>query len=218
MSEFIKPIFSTPLLIAKCDNTEVLSEANSLAYALRDNITTGSLVSEKWDLGIKSSNKEDFYTSGVTSFNSTENLCAKPEWNNITKFVHEFVGILLNSVDVNKPPYSIINMWTTIYPQNCFVPEHIHSNSYLSGVFYTKAEKDCGDLVFHDPSWVAKSMFMHTNIPKFPNVETKHPITPEPGLLVIFPSWLPHRSLPNSSGDDRIILSFNIGFLDETNL
>lgn len=218
MSQFIKHIFTTPLLIAKCDNTEILTEANNLAYNLRENLDVGSLVSEEWDRGIKSSNKEDFYTSGVTSFNSTSDLYHKAEWKNVSKFIYEYVGILLSSVDSNKLKHSILSMWTTIYPQNCFVPEHIHSNSYLSGVLYTKAEKDCGDLVFHDPTWVAKTMFMHTNLPVFPNVETKYSITPEPGLLVIFPSWLPHRSLPNKSGSDRIILSFNIGFLDETNL
>lgn len=218
MSNFIKHIFSTPLLIAKCDNKGIFSEANGLAYNLRDNLTTGSLVSEQWDFGIKSSNKEDFYTSGVTSFNSTENLLSKPEWKNISNFVHEFVGILLASIEGNKLPHTLINMWTTIYPQNCFVPEHIHSNSYLSGVFYTKAEKDCGDLVFHDPSWVAKTMFTHTDKLVFPSVETKYSLTPEPGLLVVFPSWLPHRSLPNKSGSDRIILSFNIGFLNASNL
>lgn len=218
MSNFLKPIFSTPLLIAKCDNSETLAEANTLAYNLRDNLTVGSLVSEEWDKGTKSSNKQDFYTSGVTSFNSTGDLYTKPEWQNISKFIYEYVGILLSSIDNNNLKHTIINMWTTIYPQDCFVPEHIHSNSYLSGVLYTKADKDCGDLVFHDPNWVAKTMFMHTNLPVFPNVETKYSIVPEPGLLVIFPSWLPHRSLPNKSGNDRIILSFNIGFLDEANL
>jgi uncharacterized protein (TIGR02466 family) len=212
MNEFIKPIFSTPLLIAECDNQEILTQANTLAYTLRDNLNTGSLVSEEWDMGIKSSNKEDFYTSGVTSFNSTEDLFNKSEWSDVCNFIYNFTGILLNSVNSKKIPYHIINMWTTIYPQNCFVPEHIHSNSYLSGVFYTKAEKNCGNLVFHDPSWTTKTMFMNSNIPEFPNVETKHPITPKPGLLVLFPSWLPHRSLPNKSGSDRIIISFNIGF------
>lgn len=218
MSNFIKHIFSTPLLMAKCDNSDVLNSANELAYSLRDNLSIGSLVSEEWDKGIKSSNKEDFYTSGVTSFNSTGDLYTKPEWQNVSKFIYEFTGILLDSVDVSKPKHTIINMWTTIYPQNCFVPEHIHSNSYLSGVLYTKADKDCGDLVFHDPNWVAKTMFMHTDKPNFPNVQTKYSVIPEPGLLVIFPSWLPHRSLPNKSSSDRIILSFNIGFVDAANI
>jgi uncharacterized protein (TIGR02466 family) len=218
MSEFLRPIMATPLLIGKSDLVSIREELNALSYSLRDNLKEGSLVSEEWDQGIKSSNKEDFYKSGVTSFNSIEDLFHKPEWKNVSDFIFDFSKTMINTVNPNNKKMNIINMWTTIYPPGAFVPEHVHSSSYLSGVFYSKAPKNCGDIVFHDPSWVAKTMFMHTNMPTFPNVETKHSISPEEGLMVIFPSWLPHRSLPNNSTEDRIIVSFNIGFLDETNI
>jgi len=34
-------------------------------------------------------------------------------------------------------------------------------------------------------------------------------IQPEPGMLVIFPSYLAHKAMPYEGGNDRIIISFN---------
>ena len=203
---------STPILSGRSDFEPIREELNALSYSLRGSLSIGSLVSEEWDRGVKSSSKEDFLKSGVTSFNSTEDLFNKPEWANVAAFLFSFAKNMIDSVDPDSKPFHLINMWTTIYPTGSFVPEHVHSNSYISGVFYSKAPEGCGDIVFHDPSWVAKTMLMHTNEPRFPNVETKYSIKAEEGLMVLFPSWLPHRSLPNTSNEDRIIVSFNIGY------
>ena len=34
-------------------------------------------------------------------------------------------------------------------------------------------------------------------------------ISPKPGDLLIFPSWVPHYTEPNMSNEDRISFSFN---------
>ena len=211
---FLKPIFQTPLLIGKADCQEVCDEVVRLAYGLREGLSEGSLVSGEWDRGTKSSDKTDYLKYGVTSFNSTQDLAEKPEWDNVTRFIHEFSGMMIASVSNGSVQHGLINMWTTIYPTGCFVPEHNHSNSLLSGVFYAKAPENCGDIVFSDPAWVAKTMCMHKSMPDFPGVSTKQSEKPEDGLMILFPSWLPHKTLPNNSNEDRIIVSFNIGFSD----
>ncbi len=212
--DFLKPIFQTPLLIGKADCAGVCEEVSRLAYELRDSLNNGSLVSDEWDRGEKSSNKVDYLRSGVTSFNSTEDLYKLPGWESATEFIYNFAQTMIESVDESRTPFHIINMWTTIYPPGTFVPEHAHSNSILSGCFYAKAPKDCGEIVFHDPSWVAKTMFMTNNVPVFPNVETKYTQEVEEGMMILFPSWLPHRTYANRSTEDRIIVSFNLGFKD----
>lgn len=210
--QFIKQIFATPMLLGVADCASVCSEAETLAYSLRKNLTHGRLVSDGWDVGAVSKNTEDFIKHGVTSFNSTEDLCYKPEWSNVSNFIYEFAKTMIDTVDTENVPFRILNMWTTIYPTGCWVPEHNHSNSHLSGVFYVKAPKNCGDIVFHDPSWVAKTMCINNSALSFPAVQTKHPQTPEPGMMILFPSWLPHRTMPNGSQEDRIIISFNLQF------
>lgn len=212
MSDFLKPIMPVPLLVGTADCKPLCDEMAGLAYALRDALPEGRLVSEAWDIGKRSADKQDFLTNGVTSFNSTEDLFNKPEWQTAAQFLYDFAKTMIESVDTSGRRFHFINMWTTIYPTGCFVPEHVHSNAMLSGVFYVKAPKGCGDIVFHDPAWVAKTMFVGNDVQAFPSVATKWSEEAQEGKMVLFPSWLPHRSLPNESTEDRIIVSFNIGF------
>ena len=44
------------------------------------------------------------------------------------------------------------NMWANINPPGGYNRPHIHPNSHFSGVYYIKATKDSGDIVFNDPS------------------------------------------------------------------
>jgi uncharacterized protein (TIGR02466 family) len=216
MSQFLKNIFHVPLLIGKSDCKEVCDEVVTLAYKFRDSVVEGRLVSEEWNKGTKSSDMNDFLTKGVTSFNSVQDLHTNPEWDNVTRFIYDFAGTMIRSVSDGSLQPHIINMWTTIYPTGCFVPEHVHSNALLSGVFYAKAPEDCGDIVFSDPAWVTKTMFLHRPEPVFPGVCTKQGEIAEVGKMLLFPAWLPHKTLPNNSTEDRIIVSFNIGFSDVT--
>jgi uncharacterized protein (TIGR02466 family) len=209
MPPFLQNIFPTPLLIGHSTDLAVRSEIITRAYQLRAGLTRGNLVSEQWDLSGSSSDPQDFATHGVTSFNSTEWLNHLPEWDTVTAFIRDFAGSMISSVD-GSPRLELQNLWTTIYPPGAFVPEHVHSHSTLSGVFYAKAEPQCGEIVFSDPAWVAKTMSGPQLKGRYPETATKFKIAPEPGLMVVFPAWLPHRTLPNQSGEDRIMVSFNM--------
>ena len=43
------------------------------------------------------------------------------------------------------------NMWANINPPGGYNRPHIHPNSHFSGVYYIKATKDSGEIVFNDP-------------------------------------------------------------------
>lgn len=209
MNPFLQNIFATPLLMGHSDTESIRSEIIDLAYKLRAGLSRGNLVSESWDNAISSNDPKDFEKEGVTSFNSTESLNLLPEWDNVTAFIKDFSGVMAKSMD-DTLSYDLLNMWTTIYPPGAFVPEHVHAHSTLSGVFYAKADSNCGEIVFGDPSWVAKTMNGPSMKGKYPDVPTKYRVAPDPGLMLLFPAWLPHRSLVNQSQEDRIIISFNL--------
>ena len=205
MNPFLKNIFATPLLMGTSSNQSIQLEITTLAYGLRAGLTRGKLVSDHWNQGSSSSDPQDFATHGVTSFNSTESLNQLPEWSNVTAFIEDFSATMLSSI--GRDDVKLTKMWTTIYPQGAFMPEHVHSNSLFSGVFYAKAEPQCGEIVFHDPAWVAKTMSSKDG---YHSHDAKYKVAPETGLMVIFPAWLPHRTLPNRSSEDRIMISFNL--------
>jgi len=210
-TEFRTDIFSTPLWIAESNEPTMRASIEALSYAFKDKQQgkeTG-LVSAAWSSGEKSANERKKNKYGITSFN-TENLVYNADWNEASTYLLNMAGDIL-SVENNVDGMKLGNMWTTIYPEGGFVPEHIHSCFSISGVFYVKAKPNCGDIVFKDPSWVAKTM-NSWNDEEFPRFHSSYRITPTEGMMVLFPSWLPHSTRANESGDDRIIVSFNLDF------
>ena len=207
--EFLKNIFPTPYFVGKTDNSEALQSICDLAYKFKNSAELAGLVSQGWDDNLLSSKQEDFDEQGVTSFYST-NLLREEEWQEVAAFIYHFATNMISTVYDGKD-IELLNMWTTIYPQGAFVPQHIHDNSLLSGVFYAKAKPNCGDLVFTDPAWIAKNMTSR-GVNVFPTLPTKWTQPVEEGMMVLFPAWLPHQTKANKSGEDRVIVSFNIGF------
>jgi hypothetical protein len=54
----------------------------------------------------------------------------------------------------------------------------------------------------------------HRNLPEAP-AEDIHLIRPEVGLLILFPSYLYHRSLPFEGAGERISISFDLAPAEE---
>jgi uncharacterized protein (TIGR02466 family) len=210
MSQFLQNILSVPILVGRSSSTEVCDLIKELAYKFRDSDDSDcGLVSEKWTTGDKSKDRAEFDKYGVTSYYS-KNLIREEEWLPVADFIHHFASAMISEV-YDGDDMGIGNMWTTIYPQGAYVPQHIHDRCLLSGCFYAAAEPDCGDIVFVDPAWTAKSMFVRYGN-QFPTVGTRYQQPVETGTMVIFPGWLPHETKPNHSGSDRIIVSFNLTF------
>ena len=213
-TQFRNDLFQTPLWVGSVGDSDLIESSQQLARQFRDQPGEKGLVSDSWSKGETSDDLDTQNKKGVTSFYS-ENLVANSDWDlNLTKLVDAAGGMLLDT----HPPEMIkgmrmANAWVTIYPQGGFVPEHIHAGFWVSGVFYAKAEKGCGDIAFKDPGWLAKAMAMHTNtVGSFPGPPSSYNYSPVTGDILLFPSWLPHHTLPNESGEDRIIVSFNLIF------
>lgn len=103
-----------------------------------------------------------------------------------------------------NPGLRIDDGWANVNPPGSMNQRHIHARSVLSGVFYVRVPENSGAIVLEDPRDVAIA------VGGLPDSIT-HPIVipPEPGLLLLFPSWLPHRVEVNESNADRISIAFN---------
>lgn len=75
--------------------------------------------------------------------------------------------------------------------------EHTHdeSDELLSAVYFVATPPDCGDLIFYDDPFTIR-------------------VTPEPGMLLLFPPGLPHAVEENRSDRLRLSIAFNIGPAD----
>lgn len=100
-------------------------------------------------------------------------------------------------------------MWSIINRSNSYNTRHFHPNCHLSAAYYVKAKENCGKIKFYDPLDQRLIKAPRKSIQNDLNVEAIT-FTPQEGDLLIFPSYFHHSVEENLSGEDRIVISFNV--------
>ena len=142
-------------------------------------------------------------------WHSTTDMANKPEYQQLVKELLKMQEEIFDNEHLDRSS-RLGNMWANINPPGGYNAPHIHPNSLYSGVYYIKAPKDSGDLVFNDPR-PGEQLNMPA-IKKGP--PPKHlwrevHLAPVEGRIIIFPFYLWHNVEPNLSNDIRISVSFN---------
>ena len=99
-------------------------------------------------------------------------------------------------------------MWTTILESGGHQDPHIHAGGWLSGVYYVELPRTLGETEQENAGWIElgrapKEYPLH----RASLVKTVRPRT---GLLVLFPSYLFHRTVPFLEGGQRISIAFDL--------
>jgi uncharacterized protein (TIGR02466 family) len=106
-----------------------------------------------------------------------------------------------------KNKFKITTSWFTRTEKNGFSNYHNHSNSMFSGCFYIKADPETDKISFVNhslPTWVLD--------PEEKNIYNgeKMEFGVCPGFLIMFPSEVFHKILPNINNKERLSLAFNV--------
>ena len=189
--------FSTPIWSAKIANYKDVNE-ELYNYILN--------LREKNPEGIKKSNFNGWHSKDFDLNDETPK-----------KFIYA-VSLNINTAfndmdwDIEKQIIKIKSIWAIINEKGASNERHHHGNSALSAAYYVRAPKDCGDIVFYDPR--PAPVYSHP-IAKKPNIlnATVNSITPDEGMLVLFPSYLDHSVKQNLSSNKRIVISFNVNLI-----
>jgi len=137
-----------------------------------------------------------------------------PQVQPLIEQINQRLEQLRSSIDfIDEAVLRVESMWININHPYSYNSNHIHPNSYISGVYYVKVPENSGSLVLKHPSNLI-SIFTPSELIKQYNTfnSSKWNIKPHPGDLVMFPSWIEHEVTQNISGDDRISIAFNTGF------
>ena len=72
---------------------------------------------------------------------------------NFIKFILPSIEKVITDMNWEKQKQSINinNMWAIINTGGSTNLRHQHGNSTISGAYYVRAPKNCGDIVFYDP-------------------------------------------------------------------
>jgi tetratricopeptide (TPR) repeat protein len=99
--------------------------------------------------------------------------------------------------------YGIDSAWSARLNSGGFHINHIHPEGWLSSAFYVRTPKALegieGYLKFGEPG-----------PPTASPLREDHLVKPEPGMLVLFPSYMWHGTVPFSSGEKRLSCAFDI--------
>lgn len=107
-----------------------------------------------------------------------------------------------------RPLRATLTQWALVFRGAGHQLPHHHPGCWLTGVYYVSAHRDdprpedpypgkirIGGL----PDWVGEP-------PPWPVLE----IEPEPGTLLLFPSYVPHETVPPGEGAERISVAFDV--------
>jgi uncharacterized protein (TIGR02466 family) len=107
-----------------------------------------------------------------------------------------------------KRPQFGINIWGTILDTGGHQAPHIHTSGKISGVYYVELPTTLGNGAADDAGWIEFGR------PREEQMSALEPPTwkvkPEEGLLVLFPSYAYHRTIPFAGGGQRISLAFDV--------
>lgn len=99
-------------------------------------------------------------------------------------------------------------MWATVMDDGGYQSAHIHPAGWLSGVYYAAVPES---VTADDPDhrgWLELGM-PPDNYPA-PKTPLVRRFMPEPGKLVLFPSYIYHRTIPFEADARRVSIAFNI--------
>jgi tetratricopeptide (TPR) repeat protein len=99
--------------------------------------------------------------------------------------------------------YAIADAWSVRLNGGGFHINHVHPEGWLSSAFYVRLPQNLrgteGFLKFGEPG-----------PPTAPPLHEEHLVKPEPGMLVLFPSYIWHGTVPFSSDEKRLTCAFDI--------
>lgn len=142
---------------------------------------------------------------------SPNDLHTFPEFEELNNIIKSTASDVLKQQGVETDAFLITGCWINIRPPAHDHPAHTHPNNYLSGCYYVNTPEGGDCIVFRDPK-------METNIiaPPLTREDQENSRTimvpVRSGMVVLFPSWLPHLVPPNQGNIERVSIAFNIMF------
>jgi uncharacterized protein (TIGR02466 family) len=104
----------------------------------------------------------------------------------------------------------ITSMWMNKFSNSQSIGPHTHTNSLLSGVYYLNSNPEQGGTEFYNPISKMRNSISVTRDGNSPFLTDRVASSAEPNKMVIWPSYVEHRSEKNITNKIRYTLSFNL--------
>ncbi len=107
----------------------------------------------------------------------------------------------------NTGTYKLSGIWSVRLRPNGYHVNHFHGKGWLSSACHIHVPDALG--IEGKEGWLT---FGEPGIPTKPHLTPEHFVRPEPGVLVLFPSWMWHGTVPFSGTptDSRLTIAFDV--------
>lgn len=142
---------------------------------------------------------------------STVSLDAKYQphtWIELTDFqcwLGEKINNIRKEYDFIENHSEVNQSWINRHLYSGETLEHSHSHSTFVASCYLKCPPGSGNIEFKDPLEYHKH-----NFPVIPELSFYKEVPCETNSVVIFPGWLRHKTQPNLTDQERIVMTLNI--------
>ena len=122
------------------------------------------------------------------------------------------IGAYLDGLGAGRDPlrgrntgrYAFHGAWSVRLRPGGFHTDHVHQQGWISSACHIVVPERIGE--GHE-GWLK---FGEPGVPTLPRLQAEHFIKPEPGTLVLFPSYMWHGTVPFSGEDNRLSIAFDL--------
>jgi tetratricopeptide (TPR) repeat protein len=109
---------------------------------------------------------------------------------------------------ISQPATIEVTCWATVYQSSGFMDTHFHPPGWLSGVYYPQLPDAVDALNGAQEGWIEFGRpYYRIGSTDTPPV---HVIQPKAGLMILFPSYFGHRTIPFESRQERVSVAFDV--------
>jgi len=108
----------------------------------------------------------------------------------------------------HAPSQWFVNAWAVVLGDGGHQVAHLHPEAWLSGVYYVALPADGMGPGHGEDGWLELGCPPEQAVCQTPPPIRR--IEPRPGLLVTFPSFVPHRTIPFAAASARISIAFDV--------
>jgi len=150
--------------------------------------------------------------AGYTSYASLNDLTVRvPAYADLERRLRPHVTRFAKALhfDLGARKLGLDSIWINVLKPGGTHSGHIHPSSVISGTYYVTVPKGASALKFEDPrlGLMMAAPRKKEGVPR--NAQPFAYVTPKPGTLILFESWLRHEVPPNPARENRISVSFN---------
>ncbi len=149
---------------------------------------------------------------GYTSYASLGDLPTRATaFADLKRLLDKQVATFADSLafDLGARKLKLDSLWINILKPGGAHTGHIHPHSVISGTVYVSTPEGAGALKLEDPRlpMMMAAPTRHADAPE--EMRSFVYLTPQPGTVFLWESWLRHEVMPNQGKGERISISFN---------